>query len=225
VHYIDYKGPSKENKDLVPVHFKRPSSTSIVPSSPLSPPAPKRKKSTAGAKRVTKKSKGTSLGSDENSSVHVASTDQHDEYSHMISSDTACNDFSGDDGDESCTDSTNFHTALSMDLNVEPECAPVSDDMNNQGIDPQPLSAESDPSSSMHLTLSSSHEAVDIESPSDVINIQSTDPQVVAAELDPTVASSSMNVVQSSSHGVVGIEQGHAPSDDMNDRALILPLS
>ena len=131
VHYIDYKGPSKENKDLVPVHFKRPSSTSIVPSSPLSPPAPKRKKSTAGAKRVTKKSKGTSLGSEENSSVHVASTDQHDEHSHMISSDTARNDFSGDDGDESCTDSTNFHTALSMDLNVEPECAPVSDDMNN----------------------------------------------------------------------------------------------
>jgi len=107
-----------------------------------------------------------------------------------------------------------------MDLNVKPECAPVSDDMNNQGIDPQPLSAESDPSSSMHLTLSSSHEAVDIESPSDVINIQSTDPQVVAAELDTTVASSSMNVVQSSSHGIVGIEQGHAPSDDMNDTSI-----
>ena len=73
----------------------------------------------------------------------------------------------------------------------------------------------------MHLTLSSSHEAVDIESPSDVINIQSIDPQVVAAELDPTVASSSMNVVQSSSsHGVVGIEQGHVPSDDINDPSI-----
>jgi len=29
VHYIDYKGPSKENKDLVPVHCKRPNCTFI----------------------------------------------------------------------------------------------------------------------------------------------------------------------------------------------------
>ena len=31
IHYLDFKGPSKENKDSVPVYFKRPNSYTALP--------------------------------------------------------------------------------------------------------------------------------------------------------------------------------------------------
>ena len=96
--------------------------------------------------KTTKKSKG--MSTDEDLNVHVTTTAHHSEHANEINPDAAHGDFSSDDGEESHdrnsveSGSAGLHTT---NLDIKPEHAPVSDDVENSSTELQPVAAELDP--------------------------------------------------------------------------------
>ena len=69
LNYKDFKGPSKESKDLIPVHFKRPSSYNPAVTPAITPPTAFKRKRSAVEEKITKKSK--CMSTDEDLNEHV----------------------------------------------------------------------------------------------------------------------------------------------------------
>ena len=136
LHYKDFKGPSKENKDLIPVHFKRPSSSNPAVTPAITPPTASKRKRSAVVEKITKKSK--CMSTDEDLYEHVTATEYHSEDAHEINPDAAHGDFSSGDGDELHdgngveSSSAGLHTT---NLDIEPEHTHMGDDIENSNTE------------------------------------------------------------------------------------------
>ena len=128
VHYIDHKGPSRANKDLVPVNFKRPNPCSTLPTSKRTRPTlptSKRTRSSVSTRSVTAISGGTTTVD-----VQGLTNGQHNAQSTSeMCIEGAHHDLSGEINDEPCDenlvepisdDQIGLHSANS-DITPEPD--------------------------------------------------------------------------------------------------------